>query len=579
MKVLGIGCVFDHDPSAALLIDGKIVAAVDEERFSRKKHAPAELPLQSIKYCLAAAGIAAGDLDAVAFPWSYDAYRRHRWRFFTRNLRHRPDHALKAVFKSRDRKRRTEGRLFRALQACGIDRERVEVAFVEHHLAHASSSYHLSGFPSAAILTVDGKGEFTTTMFGEAMGPRIEILREFINPDSLGLFYSTLTDFLGFQVLDGEYKVMGMSGYGDAAKHDLGDLIALNGAGYRVNEKLVWMTGRRRYRGAHRYPAELVERWGPPRAGDALQEPYTHLAAATQRTLERAVLAFLDHDLAAVLARHDGRLAFAGGCALNVRLNRKIIEHSSVKELWVQPAANDSGTSLGAATYFAAARGERIEPQRHSYYGPEYTNDEIDAALRRYSLPAETPPSIIEAVADLLAAGKIVAWFQGRMEWGPRALGNRSILAHPAFPGIADQVNARIKFREKWRPFCPSIKKEHGPAILGHAHDSPYMTFSFTASEAWRKRIPEVVHVDGTCRPQLVSPELNPRFYELLTAFERRTNLPVLLNTSLNRRGEPVVCSPDDAIAMFYGSGLEFLALGNRLLRKGGGAPVLSPDS
>ncbi len=572
MKILGIGCAFEHDPSAALVIDGEVVAAADEERFSRRKHAERALPIAAVRYCLAHAGIGPRDIDVVAFPWSYAAYRRHRGRFFRRNLRSRPDHAIKALVKSRERKRQVEGKLYRTLAATGIDRRRVELAMVEHHLAHASSSYHLSGFDGAAVLSIDGKGEFTSTLLGEARAGRIAILKEILNPDSLGLFYSAITDYLGFAVNDGEYKVMGMSGYGDPARVDVSELILVNGSDYRVNENLVWVKKARRWQG-RRFAPELVERWGAPRTGDGLAEPYVHIAAAAQRALEQAVLGFLDGDLAPVLERHGGRLAFAGGCALNVRLNRRIIEHPRVTELWVQPAAGDSGTSLGAATWVAAEKGERIRPMREPYLGPSYSNEAIDAALRRFNIPYESPRDIVEEAADLLAKGEVVAWFQGRMEWGPRALGNRSILGHPATPGVADRVNGQIKFREKWRPFCPSMRRERAEEILGTRHDSPYMTFSFTATREWSRRIPEVVHVDGTCRPQLVSEELNPRFYRLLAAFEKRTGLPVLLNTSLNRRGEPMVCSPEDALAMFYGSGLEYLVLGDRLVRKRPPAP------
>jgi carbamoyltransferase len=293
-----------------------------------------------------------------------------------------------------------------------------------------------------------------------------------------------------------------------------------------------------------------------------------HVAAAAQRALEDAVLSIVDRDLAPLLERHEGRLCFAGGCALNVRLNRRLIEHPRVRELWVQPAAGDSGTSLGAATWLAARRGESLHPMRQPYLGPEYDGAAIERELARLCVPSGRPDDIVETTADLLTAGKVVAWFQGRMEWGPRALGNRSILAHPAWPGISDDVNARIKFREKWRPFCPSILKEHGPEILGAEHDSPFMTFSFLATEKWKERIPEAVHVDGTCRPQLVSADLNPRFHRLLEAFKLRTQIPALINTSLNRRGEPMVCSPADALAMFYGSGLEYLVLGDYLIRK-----------
>ncbi len=573
MKILGVGCSFEHDPSAALIIDEKVVAAADEERFSRNKHALNELPIQAIGYCLESAGISPDAIDAVAFPWSYSAYRRLRWRFFRRNFATRTDHALKAIFKSRERRRQKEQKLLDSLLGAGIDPLEVAIHPVEHHLAHASSSFHLCGFDPAALLTVDGKGEFTTTLVGEGRDGRMRIIKEFVNPDSLGLFYSTMTEFLGFEVNSGEFKVMGMAPFGDPDKIDISDLISSNGSDYRINERLVWVPRSRRYQGKKRFPAEIVERWGEPRQGDGLTEPHIHIAAATQRALETAVLATVDGPLAPILKRTDGRLCFAGGCALNVSLNRKLIDHERISSLWVQPAAHDAGTALGAATYVAAEKGIRLEPMGHPYLGPEYSDDAIVRALEKLAIPHRKYDDIVETTADLLAAGHIVAWFQGRMEYGPRALGNRSILGHPGAPGISDEINGRIKFREKWRPFCPSILKEHGAEIIGTEHDSPFMTFAFTVTPEWREKIAEAVHVDNTCRPQLVREELNPRYYRLLRCFQKRTGLPVLLNTSLNRRGEPMVCSPEDAIAMFYGCGLEYLVLGDRLICKN------TPDS
>ena len=251
-------------------------------------------------------------------------------------------------------------------------------------------------------------------------------------------------------------------------------------------------------------------------------------------------------------------------------LNRKLIDHPNVSELWVQPAAHDAGTALGAASYIAAQKGVALEPMQHPYLGPEFDDADIVAALEKFAIPNQRCDDIVETTAQLLAEGNAVAWFQGRMEYGPRALGNRSILGHPAHPGMSDDINGRIKFREKWRPFCPSILKESAAEIIGTDHDSPFMTFSFTVTPEWREKIKEAVHVDNTCRPQLVTEQLNPRYFKLLKSFEKRTGLPVLLNTSLNRRGEPMVCSPEDAIAMFFGCGLEYLVLGDRLISKQG---------
>lgn len=569
MKILGVGCPFEHDPAAALVVDGQIVAAVEEERFSRNKHAVHELPTQAMRYCLEVGGIEASDIDVIAFPWSKVAYDRHKWAYLKRVWKTKPANAYKSVLKTADRARRRRKKLRQALESIGIERGQVEVVEVEHHLAHASSAFHLSGWDQAAILTIDGKGEFTATMVAEGNGKDITILKEIINPDSLGLFYATVTEYLGFRAHNGEYKVMGMSAYGDPSKVDVSPCITIGDASYRTHEKYVWPTRRRRYKN-HRFPEELVELWGPMREGEGLSEPYIHVAAAAQKALEDAVLHLVDTELKQVLERNDGRLCLAGGCALNVRLNRKLLEHPAVRALYVQAASNDAGTALGAATWVARQRGVETPEMTHPYYGPEYSPAEIQAALEKFKIPGEelSEEACIAKAAELLSQGQVVAWFQGRMEHGPRALGNRSILGHPAFEGTSDRINGMIKFREKWRPFCPSLLAERSEEIFGTAHPSPFMNLSFTVTDAWREKIPEAVHVDGSARPQTVTRAQNPKFYALIEAFEQKTGLPVLINTSLNRRGEPMCCSPADALETFYGSGLEHMFLGNTYVSK-----------
>jgi carbamoyltransferase len=556
--VLGVGINW-HDPSAALLVDGEVVAAVEQERLSRKKHAAGELPIAAARYCMEAAGITPEQVDVVAFPWSVDAVTQNRWATVRRNLSRRPRKALRMAYGGARRERRRRLRLHETLRQLEIAPDKVEIEYVEHHLSHASSAYHFSGFDDAAILTVDGVGEVTTTLFATGSGGRITKLYEIQKPDSLGLFYTTLTQYLGFEMNDGEYKVMGMAPYGDASKVDLSDVLSVRDGDLRLDLDQVWSPHAKRYRGAH-YGRKLVERLGPPRQGDSADEPYIHVAAATQRLLEQATLELLDHHLGAVLER-VGNLCFAGGCALNVALNRLLIDDPRVEALFVPPGSGDSGISLGAASYAAMQRGETLQPMRHAYYGPSFTSAEIARELEALRIPYERISDPPGKAAALLEGGEVVAWFQGRAEWGPRALGNRSILGHPARPGTADDINARIKYRERWRPFCPSILEEHATQILGSKHPSPFMTYAFRVSQEWRQRIPEVVHVDGTLRPQLVSADTNPRFHRLISEFRSRTGLPCVINTSLNRRGEPMVCSPRDALEMFYGSGLEHLFL------------------
>jgi len=577
MIVLGIGGMVGHDPAAALVVDGRVVAAAEEERFLREKHAKGRLPEQAARFCLKQAGLKPSDVQAVAIPFApVSLFGPARWHYAFRHW-YAPDRAFVALCNGNRRFRRNARNVFAMLERLGMDRRKIRFLPVEHHLAHASSAYHLSGYPDAAILSVDGVGEYATTWFGYGEGGRIRRIKEFYSPDSLGGYYGAITEYLGFEMLDGEFKVMGMAPYGDPDKIDVSPLIRWNERGFRVNTRLVNCVGLRRYKRPPRggsdgigtyFSPKLIKLWGPAREGDEIDEPYIHIAAAVQRQLEQIILALTRHYLGERIAR-TRRLCYAGGVALNVKANQRLIEAFGPDfELHVHPAAGDAGAALGAATYAACQLGDEIKPLRHAYLGPEYSPEEIEAALKRRNVPYEKCASITDAAADLLARGEVVAWFQGRMEWGPRALGNRSILGNPTRRGVADKINAQIKYRERWRPFCPSLLDTIAAEALQTSHPSPYMTFTFNVAETWKSRIPEVVHQDGTARPQIVTRESNPRYYELLKKFEARTGVGALLNTSLNRRGEPMVCSPDDALNMFYGSDLENLALGDFLVKK-----------
>jgi carbamoyltransferase len=343
-----------------------------------------------------------------------------------------------------------------------------------------------------------------------------------------------------------------------------------------VDTTLVNTLGLRRYKenGRGFYFSPKLVRWlGPRRRDESADEPYIHYAAAIQKLFEEHCLRLLDTHLGELL-RETGRLAFAGGGALNVKLNQRIVARPDVRELFVQPASGDSGTALGAASYVAAERGERIQPMTHVYLGPCFSASACHDAVAARAEPLECKrlADVPGDTAALLAAGHPVAWFQGRMEFGPRALGARSILGCPSTPGIADRINAQIKFRERWRPFCPSVLDRVAPAMIGTDHPAPFMTITFDVTEEWRGRVPEVVHADGTARVQVVSAGQHPRYYRLLEQMELLTGNGVLLNTSLNRRGEPIVCTPDDALDMFFGSDLQYLVLEDYLVTKGGTA-------
>lgn len=577
LTILGLSGAVGHDPSAALYIDGRLVAAAEEERFIRDKHAKNRMPFEAASFCLAQAGITPADVDVVAIPYApISLFGPARWHYAKRYW-YAPDRALDAIFNGNRRYRRYRGRIIECLDQLGFDTGKVRIEAVEHHLTHASSAYHCSGFKEkTAILGIDGKGEYATTFFGWGENGRIHKIKEFYDPDSLGGLYGAITEYLGFEMLDGEFKVMGMAPYGDAARYDFSRLARFENGELTVNTDYANVIGFRRYKEkgkGYYFSPKLVEWLGPKRQGDVADEPYIHYAASMQALFEKLALEMMDYYLGDII-RETGKIAFAGGCALNVKLNQKIIARPEVKELFVQPASGDAGTAVGAAAYVSQQMGVPVEKMEHVYLGPAYTNDEVIAACEAHpAKPAWTKiDDVVPRIARILADGNPVAWFQGRMEFGPRALGGRSILGCPSVKGVADRINEQIKFRERWRPFCPSMLDTVGPQMFGTDHPAPFMTFTFEVVDEWKSRVPEVVHEDGTSRAQVLKREFNPRYYDLMKEMERLTGNGVVLNTSLNRRGEPMICSPTDALNMFYGSDLRYLIMEDILVVKDGTA-------
>ena len=573
MIVLGLSGAVNHDASAALYIDGKLVAAAEEERFLRDKHAKGKMPYEATKFCLDYAGIKPEQVDIVAFPYAEIGLKSPaRWHYAKRHW-YAPDRALTALFSGNRRYWRNHRNVMKLLDDLGIGAKRVKFMPVEHHLAHASSAYHLSGFKEkTAIIGIDGKGEYATTFFGYGENGKIHKIKEFYDPDSLGGVYGALTEYLGFEMLDGEFKVMGMAPYGDPKRFDFSRLIDCKEGDFKVNNKLVNTVGWRRYKKngkGYFFSPKLIDWLGPMREGDEKDEPYIDYAASIQDLLEKTALHLIDYYLGDII-RETGKVAYAGGVALNVKLNQRIIAMPGVKELFVQPAASDAGTAIGAASYASQIAGVPVEKMEHVYLGPKYTTEECMDACDNYSQPVkwQRMSDVPAETAKILADGNPVSWFQGRMEFGPRALGNRSILGSPSHSGVADRINAQIKYRERWRPFCPSMLDTVAPEILQTDHPSPYMTFTFDVAKSWKDRIPEVVHEDGTARAQIVTEKTNPRYYALLQEMEKLTGNGVVLNTSLNRRGEPMVCSPTDALNMFFGSDLQYLVMEDILVTK-----------
>ena len=573
LTLLGLSGALTHDPSAALYVDGRLLAAAEEERFVRDKHAKNRMPYEAAKFCLDFAGLRPTDINAVAIPFApISLSEPARWHY-ARRYWYAPERALDALLAGNRRFYRYRKRIEWCLQQLGFDLRKTEIVPVEHHLAHAASAYHCSGFDGkTAILGIDGKGEYATTFFGYGENGRIHKLKEFYDPDSLGGLYGALTEYLGFEMLDGEYKVMGMAPYGDASRYDFSRLASFENGELRVNTTYANVVGFRRYKEkgkGYYFSPKLVDWLGPKRSGDVADDPYIHYAASMQKLFEDLALRMLDHYLGDLL-RETGRLAFSGGGALNVKLNQKIIARPEVRELFVQPASGDAGTAIGAAAYVSQRRGVAVEKMEHVYLGPAFSNEDVLAACARH--PArpigQRLSDVPRQVARLLADGHPVAWFQGRMEFGPRALGGRSILGCPSVAGVADRINAQIKFRERWRPFCPSMLDTVGPQMLGSTHPAPFMTFTFAVADGWRQRVPEVVHEDGTSRAQVLERRFNPRYYDLMVELEKLTGNGVVLNTSLNRRGEPMICSPADALDMFFGSDLQYLVMEDILVVK-----------
>jgi carbamoyltransferase len=595
MRILGVSCYY-HDAAAVLIHDGMLVAAAEEERFSRKKH-DYSFPRLAIEFCLRQGGVRGNDLDYVVFhekplakfdrilmtvlaeyPTAWKAFREAMIAWFHEKLWIR-------------------GQLVSFL---GVPPG--QVLFVEHHLSHAASAFFCSPFKEAAVLTIDGVGEWTTASLGygradwDGGSSTIRLTDEIRFPHSLGLLYSAFTAYLGFEVNEGEYKVMGMAPYGQPRfLDDVRRVAHVNADGsFRLNMDFFTFT----HSTEHTYGSRFIDLFGPSRRPEtpfftetthprrdhplwdgrlaAENQRFADIAASIQRFTEEAVL-----ELAQEACRRSGshNLCMAGGVALNSVANGRILREATVEDLFIQPAAGDSGAALGAALY--ANHVLLGQPRRfvmdHAYWGQGYSNEEIHALVQ--SLPQalrcnrfDDEESLTDQVVDAMLGGRVVGWFQGRFEWGPRALGNRSILADPRQREMKDLVNAKIKFREPFRPFAPVILEERTsdyfdfPDPMRH-YPARFMLLVMPILEAQQDRIAAVNH-QGTGRLQTVRRETNPAYYRIIEKFGQATGVPVVLNTSFNLRGEPIVASPADALSTFIRSGIDLLVLGNYVIAK-----------
>jgi carbamoyltransferase len=581
MNILGINA-YHGNASAAIVCDGRLIAAVEEERFNRVKYA-AGFPAQAIRYCLKEAGLTLAEIDHVAVP--RNPYARLGTKIF---------YALRMPSFAKERAKvlaRFTGIPEALAAAFETDPKKIKAKFhrVEHHQAHLASSFFVSPFERAALLSADGLGDFASTMWGTGTGNQMEIAGAVAFPHSLGLFYSAVTQYLGFLKFGDEYKVMGLAAYGQAEQLEaFQDIVRFdertNGNGFRLGleyfthhrtgPEMSWAEADKTPTQGLLFSEKMASRLGPVRTPEEpLEQRHRNLAAALQARLEEVYLGMLKK-----LAERTGLKAvcLAGGVAFNCVANGKIFDATPFEQVYVHPAAGDGGLAVGAA-YFVwhqKLQKPRSFVMEHAYWGPGYSREEVRRAVdasgvvqKGFSVAELPEEELMRQTAAIIADGKILGWFQGRAEWGPRALGNRSIVADPRRPEMKEILNQRIKHREIFRPFAPSILAEATGEYFEKSHPSPFMTLAYSVRPEKREKIPAPTHVDGTGRLQTVTREANPRYHALITAFHKLTGVPVVLNTSFNDN-EPIVCRPEEALDCFLRTQMDALVLGDFLIAR-----------
>jgi carbamoyltransferase len=582
MNILGINA-YHGNASAALVCDGRLVAAVEEERFNRVKYA-AGFPAAAIRYCLKEGGIGLSDIDHVAVP--RNPYARLATKLF---------YAVRMPSFARERVRvisKFTGIPTALAWAFDSDPAKIKATFhrVEHHQAHLASTFFVSPFENAALLSADGLGDFASSMWGTGRGNRMHIDNAIAFPHSLGLYYSAVTQYLGFLKFGDEYKVMGLAAYGQPENLEaFRDIVRFSpnsgefgfrlGLDYFTHHKtgpeMSWAESDKTPTLGKMFSDAMPKRLGGParQPQEPLEQRHRNLAASLQARLEEVYLGMLKK-----LAGKTGAKAvcLAGGVAFNCVANGKIFDQTPFEEVYVHPAAGDAGLAVGAAYYIwhQVLGKPRSFVMDHAYWGPAYTEDEVRATIRSsevskdgYTLTELPEPELMKRTAAIIAEGKILGWYQGRAEWGPRALGNRSIVADPRRPEMKEILNQRIKHREIFRPFAPSVLAERTGEWFEKSHPSPFMTLAYSVRAEKRDKIPAPTHVDGTGRLQTVTPEANPRYHALIREFERQTGVPVVLNTSFNDN-EPIVCRPQEALDCFVRTKMDALVLGNTLITR-----------
>ncbi len=558
MLALGINYSQMHDSAACIARDGELLFAVAEERISRVKH-DARFPHNAIRACLDFAKSRADQLDEVCFGWQTagPVYRHDLKCYVTGQMPLTYLSGLNSTLYFLSMWHQESGAKKFAQQ---FGPTRAKIRFVDHHLAHAISAYAYSGFGEAAVAIMDGRGAWEATSIWHAKGGRLEHVLTIPFPDSIGFFYSGFTEFLGFQPNSDEWKVMGLAPYGHPGI-DVSSFIDFKAAPYRVHARQLVTNGAAPL-------AHITSRLGAARKPESeIDDRHKNIGYAVQDACETAMMNVVRMAIEKTRCRN---ICLAGGVALNSKANGKIAASGLVDQIFVQPAASDDGVALGAALAPFLDNNGKLpnKAMRHGYWGPSFDDSAIESVLRTYKLHYTKLTDPAGTAAQLLSQGKILGWFQGRMEFGPRALGSRSILADPRDPEMNAKVNNAVKFREWWRPFAPSLKKEAAAEYLEAVTDSPFMILTAQVRPEKRGVIPAVTHVDGSARPQTVEKEINPLYWRLLDEFEKRTGVPVVMNTSFNLRGEAIVHTPTDAIRTFFSSGMDALVIGSFLVEK-----------
>jgi carbamoyltransferase len=554
MIILGISC-FYHDAAACIVQDGKVVSAVSEERFNRQKNSPL-FPINAINFCLQNANLTIYDIDYIGF------YEKPFLKFYRVLLSHLRAYPFSFKNFLDTIPNWLQERLIIPLVLKKELSYEGKVLFIRHHLSHAASAFLASPFEEAAIFTADGVGEWATMSLGVGKGKEIRIFKEIHFPHSLGLLYTAVTTYLGFEALRGEGKVMGLAAYGEPCYvNKFKEMVTVKpDSSFMIDQRFFGFN-----KGSRMYSHRLIRTLGKDRKlQDKIEQRHCDIAASLQKFTEDTLI---------TIARNlyndtkIDKLCLAGGLFLNCVVNSKILENTPFKEIFIQPAAGDSGGALGVASYIyhSILKNERNYMMSDAYLGPDFSTNQMKRALSNNGVNFKefNDEDLFKYIAEKISQNKIVGWFQGRMEFGPRALGNRSILANPCNPRMKDLLNEKVKKRESFRPYAPAVLEEEVSEFFKAKQFSPFMLLAANVKEDKKAVIPAVTHIDGTARVQTVSKNINPKLWQLIKEFENITGVPVIINTSFNLRGEPIVCTPEDAIDVFRRSQMDCLVLGN----------------